>query len=1064
MVTVSLLMLLVIVGVGLLSLSILTVRNASRGAELAQAQANARLALMMAIGRLQSELGPDQRVNAPADLLMSGLDDSRARWVGVWDSWPAGLRERPEPSFRGWLVSGTPTRVGDLEYPGTAGEDLVVMMEGDKGPLAEVPRQALEGGGLAYWISDENAKARLGPPLDPDEEDLSSHFARYHSAPAGHRALPGLKDLERDDERIERPPTTGSVELIATGPSSPDEQRSYTVWAEGLLTDVRRGGFRKDLSLRLADPASGRNELSLYQSAGGRRGINFRELRAFHEVSSRLVYDRHSRYPHPDGGPLNNKVPLLVGAANEAAAATDPFFAYLRPVVVRASWHISAMTRSVDDNPRGDSALGVFIVLEPILTLWNPHDVTLVMQPQGHLTSKCWGLPYDLNVRVGNTAKNFHFNSIRKKQGDSIGMEIGQKSPVVMRPGEVLIYSRGRQATTPSERFASFEGKLGWSGTGGFALDTGIRAASSEQISVGMKRSSKRGARVWGLIEFLTYVGPLAGNRYWNGGLMIDRRHWEGELRATDFPDGLFTEVPQRTLGSAGRLLEKPEPLALFSYMARTEEQGLLDTRYLARLNPAAAGFDHQTADSNTMHSLPYEPVMQPLNGALDRGFDYFNGKGFFGASYMADLGQSYLVTHSVPREAPLSLGAYQHAHANGAEVWTFTGPGAGNFHDRILQPSINHAIGNSFAPPCIASDKVEGNFNSMAAVDHSWLANDALWDEWFVSSIADRTTAPHLKGDEGGTARTLFSRLAGEDDQPRLLPNRSYRYAGKDPAEDVKRLFDGKVPKEEAWLQLAALLRVHGAFNVNSTDWRAWLALFRSTSALRVPVAQPAGRDLEWEEAAHPVAALHIPADSRVETRDLANPASPAQWKGYRDLSDEELEDLAKAMVEEVRKRGPFLSLADFVNRRLDTGYELSSRGALQAALDNTVNSDLEAGPRSGGGGAGAVAFPEAEQGSQMTHVPGHVKQGDLLTTIGSRLTPRSDTFRIRAYGESRNAAGKVVATARCEAIVRRTAEWIEPGDELHLPLDELDSEINKRFGRRFEMVSFRWLPNAAS
>jgi hypothetical protein len=94
------------------------------------------------------------------------------------------------------------------------------------------------------------------------------------------------------------------------------------------------------------------------------------------------------------------------------------------------------------------------------------------------------------------------------------------------------------------------------------------------------------------------------------------------------------------------------------------------------------------------------------------------------------------------------------------------------------------------------------------------------------------------------------------------------------------------------------------------------------------------------------------------------------------------------------------------------------------------------------------------------MTHVPGHVKQGDLLTTIGSRMAVRSDTFIIRSYGESRDTGGRVLGRAWCEAVVRRTPGYVEAIDEADVVPESLSSEVNQEFGRQFEMVSFRWLP----
>jgi hypothetical protein len=540
---------------------------------------------------------------------------------------------------------------------------------------------------------------------------------------------------------------------------------------------------------------------------------------------------------------------------------------------------------------------------------------------------------------------------------------------------------------------------------------------------------------------------------------MIDRGNNQfnpgGTLTAINFPPGMFSAVPPKNFGSAANLAV-PQPLALFSYLARTEREGSMNSRYLARLNPAAMAYDHQATDANTLQSLPFEPLMQPLSGGLDRGIDYDGGKGFFGASYKALPGQSYLVTHSVPRERPISLGSLQHALANGVEAWIYNGT---TFFDRILQPSITHAIGNSFAPPCIAPDLTTGTFNGAPAVDHSWLANDALWDQWFVSSLADRTAPHHRSSEQTGTARSLFERFVGENGQPVPLPNHHYLYVGQDPERDLTELFSGTVPNDDAYLKVASLLRIHGAFNINSTDPAAWLAMFRSTHGLSVPVEPGDATASRWESAKNPLAGLLVAKGSAVESDDLTDPSSQDQWTGYRDPSDEELLELANAMVDEVKKRGPFLSLADFVNRRLVTDPALASRGALQAALDRSINKKLESGARSASRSMRGVAFQDADAGSQMTHVPGHVKQGDILTTLGTRFSPRSDTFTIRAYGESRSPTGALLASARCEAVIQRNADYIDAADERDTPTANLTSEANRLFGRKFTIVAFRWL-----
>jgi len=73
------------------------------------------------------------------------------------------------------------------------------------------------------------------------------------------------------------------------------------------------------------------------------------------------------------------------------------------------------------------------------------------------------------------------------------------------------------------------------------------------------------------------------------------------------------------------------------------------------------------------------------------------------------------------------------------------------------------------------------------------------------------------------------------------------------------------------------------------------------------------------------------------------ASGSGPEFWRGWRTLTsgsaDSELDLLAEAIVEEVKARGPFRSLAEFVNRSPNGTADQQRKGALQAALDLTIN-----------------------------------------------------------------------------------------------------------------------------
>jgi len=206
----------------------------------------------------------------------------------------------------------------------------------------------------------------------------------------------------------------------------------------------------------------------------------------------------------------------------------------------------------------------------------------------------------------------------------------------------------------------------------------------------------------------------------------------------------------------------------------------------------------------------------------------------------------------------------------------------------------------------------------------------------------------------------------------------------------------------------------------------------------------------------------LLSPVDRIADSKN-SQPKDEDQWIGRRVLSEEEIEQLARAIVKEVRKRGPFLSLADFVNRRVGNDKDLARAGAIQSALDSKdvpINTAWQGSDRGiSNAVSGRFAFPEAEQGPSGYGMPGIVKQADILTPIAPILSARSDSFIVRAYGESVDKDGKILARAWCEATVERSKSFVDTSDAPETAIASLKSQANKTFGRRYEMTSFRWL-----
>ena len=126
--------------------------------------------------------------------------------------------------------------------------------------------------------------------------------------------------------------------------------------------------------------------------------------------------------------------------------------------------------------------------------------------------------------------------------------------------------------------------------------------------------------------------------------------------------------------------------------------------------------------------------------------------------------------------------------------------------------------------------------------------------------------------------------------------------------------------PRLEAIDLMASLIRVEGMFNVNSTSVEAWKALLASLLGEDI-VTRDEGGQLSRTAVAEgvPVAGLMAPMDLTAEGRGaVAVQGTRSSGSAAGCSTEEEITLLAEAIVREVRKRGPFLSLADFVNRRV--------------------------------------------------------------------------------------------------------------------------------------------------
>lgn len=455
------------------------------------------------------------------------------------------------------------------------------------------------------------------------------------------------------------------------------------------------------------------------------------------------------------------------------------------------------------------------------------------------------------------------------------------------------------------------------------------------------------------------------------------------------------------------------------------------------------------------------------------------------------------------PAGGLLSLGQLQHAPLSLLGFYPAY-PFGNSAADMRLARNAHYATGVLRPPGALGSGS--GTFNK-PYYDISWHLNRAIWDRYFVSAVPASWTAADV--------------AAGKP-----LPNARmtvYRREGAAPAIDELR-YSGS-GTNAAYDRAAAHLLVAGGFNVNSTSEQAWRALLAGTNQLPNGTAYSGSASGKLNAVtprfARNAGAMNWTADS-LERADYSGNRELALREGSETVSEAAdrlpcvVDELAKRIVEEVRLRGPFLSLGDFVNRRIVSSTSSAPatgvKGALQRAIDRMqapyeinvsdniydipmgknedfpswkswkdyVNkppdilvsySDLPVDYLPANPGDSKAHFlgkdagePDGAFMSRSAYNPKFLTQADLLSVLGPALSARSDTFLIRAYGEDVNPLDPTDIRARawCEAVVQRTPDYMDTTDDPQVHPKDATQEINRKFGRRYKVVSFRWLSPA--
>lgn len=1096
-ITVSLLVLLTLIAIGLLSLSTVTLRIGSKEQHLSMARANARMAMMIAVGELQKQLGPDRRINAVAGMDQTVVADQR-QWLGVYDAWLGTENTRPDPStrFRRYLVSGNETAMRNRDVAKTplAGRTIDIV---GRNPIASQRRVkagltalADASGNLAWWVGDENAKAKINAGSDYPAavtQELLAMEAGQSAPGVGFRMLSELQNISNQGRGSwdmgnalrGKCLSLDSSELISGVSGDLNQyQHDLTTTSYGLLTDVRNGGLKRDLTLYLEQPYSSRLRQPLYTVNSNATvnfnadstnaatlddfsGITMEELWIYYNLYKQVNYSRPASTSDSVGRRPSGFPTLLSGNSRDEVVA-DRFYPYKRRVYSQVKYMLSLAAAPGTQPDRFDLRLAI----DPVVVLWNPYNVALEYQPGGFETVGFSGLPYiaDFQTPSGTTSVSFS-QFFPNGNVNLIPANIGRDQPIVLQPGESRVFSR---VNGQGDSLSS-----GWRYTDGILLN---HASFPKNLPSNAAVKLTLRPDAGGFVNYLTFwFGLRSDNPALQSGTYILR----GDRQSSSLP----TVTTPQTLTVSNIVSDRKIPHLLISQNMRTENDTTTPSKTWLWSNPSV--IFRQAADSSLTSRLAHQmEIFVTQVSSWENPYVQITpgNQAYWGGGTRADFGVPFFTLRGVPLTPMKSLAAFQHSCANGMRrQWkdsnvsipsgSFPATAEGLDGHRYLQPMGSKWIGNSFAHPLIPAGATMGQASlpdnqgtppvasNLRLADHSYLANAALWDTWYFSSMAPQTVHPYRGSPR--TQQRVFDDFFPTTATTPPIPLPTTRFtpyrAGNETV--LRALLRNGTADSLAYQRLASFLMIDGAFNVNSTSVAAWkmmLGSLREHATNRMNAASGM-TVVSSSTGATPVNGLGV-TNGNVVTPS-ANVAEPNQWTGFRNLSDAEIDRLANTMVQQVRLRGPFLNLSDFINRRPGAQQDLARQGAVQAAIEAAdLNGALDKGTRQLGSVAGAT-FPDAGRGSKAAGIPGYITQADLLTAIGPVLQARSDAFTIRAYGNATDPNGGILAEAWCEVIVQRLPEYLNPVDAANLREANLTSPLNRVFGRKLAILQFRWL-----
>jgi hypothetical protein len=1110
LITITLLAFIVVLLLGLAVYTRVETSIAGNTQRQAQARENALFALNLALAQLQKNAGPDTRVTATAANF--GAIDGTRYYTGVWSN------NATTSAPLTWLVSGNEVPQADIPdpnpdapegsmipaplavtpaVPGTRLQALLgAKSTGDatlsanwvQAPLVDITATGVPGapatasttiGRYAWWVGDQGVKA----PVALSDQTSAITFAPYDSVelrrrisqqlPAGAGAADGSSG-----EPVFEPQDANNAGLVAgqritalsqlafvRNPSNAAlglarVQQNVHTWSPNnfaVLADTKNGGLRQDLSLKpdlLGAPfAAWTNYPAYMEKLKPDPVVPPAEGESVEESTPTPVATGPAIAPAYGDDPVRRRYIMTPHLMTGTTGGTTGGSHQVGPVL---SYFLLSFNVRTENESRATRPLEVRA--RWMFSLWNPYTSSLVPE---NLQLEITGLP---TVNVMNAEPTRAGLAGRFSLQNAFGAPLLINLPWGSTEGSTDTVTEDRQSWLPGRVYTwrSAEDKTKPSSPPDEGYSSAFYSRTLNDGGEGVIRPVSGSA----------VNGDDPCHLEVTGTGLLSIRLYAVKADGTRVQLGRYTS-PQFVPEFSTTAQEMYKSGYQFSYVFRLAESidtPLAPNTWLTapsrdpRLSRLSSEFFvvGENGDDPAQYGDSYSKISNP-DRLLDRAGNAF--------SYNEDV-----PLFELPRGPLLSMGALQHFRILGSRPFmignswgnaaTLNGHSLGSLFDRFYFSGLTEAV----APATTATGDLILP-NSLLKPLRKTDGTKVTADDVRATAIVPEPTEPPTDGTTtpDTTADTTTPDTTTPDGSEETPPT------GTETTPSA-----GDARSSKYFLQA-------GAFNLNSVNPAAWTAVLRGVrfpapksftyldvssatgTSDDVTVASLESSDAQFFRFPQSAQETYKAESGQANSGETVSPANTHLFRrGMRTLSGAQVAALAAKIVELLGVKqaaaepdgGPYRSLEEFLAPSvLFAGVDAegnvgAARSLLEAAIaDAGINADI------------------AEFSSQW------LTQGDLMTALAPILFPRSDTFVIRTYGEAVNpATGAREGAAWAEAIVQRVPEYFadpanNPPEKLpgafDVPVNPDDATsgptatdvLNMKYGRRFKVVSLRWL-----